>query len=214
MARNDKSTTITASSEFGVAPLEAARHSATQTSSQMTEDAGLLRSQVRQLSDDTQGLHRDSQLQEWTTRSSQRGKTAPLALLTHLSELGFSWRDIARMLGVSVAAIQKWRQGAGIGGENRRLLANLVAACDLIATHYFVDEIASWFEMPLVRSIPVTPIELYAGEQYQLLFDYASGHTDPEAVLSQLDPNWRQTYASEFEVFRAEDGQMSIRTKG
>jgi hypothetical protein len=203
----------TAEAEVGVPQLEAAQRSATQTSAQLTEEVGSLRRQVRQLSDDTQGLHLDTQLHEWNDRAMRRGKEAPLALLAHLSQLGFSWRDIARMVRVSVPAVQKWRRGAKVTGDNRRMLANLVAACDLITEDYLVSEVASWFEMPLVTGIPVTPIDLYAQEQYQLLFDYASSHLETESVLNQLDPDWRQRYASDFEAFEAEDGQMSIRTK-
>ncbi|MFC6239680.1 hypothetical protein [Longivirga aurantiaca] len=204
----------TAESQLGVPRLEAAQRSSTQTSTQLTEKAGFLRHQVRQLSDDTQGLHLDTQLNEWTDRAMRRGKEAPLELLGHLSDLGFSWRDIARMVRVSVPSVQKWRRGGKVTGDNRRMLANLVAACDLITEDYLVSEVASWFEMPLVTGIPVTPVDLYAQEQYQLLFDYAGNHTDTETVLNQLNPDWRQQYSSDFEVFAAEDGQLSIRTKG
>ena len=208
------SNTATAEAQLGVPRLEAAQHSTTQTSTQLTEEVGFLRSQVRQLSDDTQGLHLDTQLKEWSDRAMRRGKESPLDLLAHLSQLGFSWRDIARMVRVSVPAVQKWRRGAKVTGDNRRMLANLVAACDQISEDYLVYEVVSWFEMPLGNGIPVTPIDLYSQEQYQLLFDYASGHLDTESVLNQLDPEWRQRYASQFEVFEAEDGQLSIRTKG
>jgi hypothetical protein len=118
------------------------------------------------------------------------------------------------MVRVSVPSVQKWRRGGKVTGDNRRMLANLVAACDLITEDYLVSEVASWFEMPLVTGIPVTPVDLYAQEQYQLLFDYAGNHTDTETVLNQLNPDWRQQYSSDFEVFAAEDGQLSIRTKG
>ena len=56
----------TAESQLGVPRLEAAQRSSTQTSTQLTEKAGFLRHQVRQLSDDTQGLHLDTQLNERT----------------------------------------------------------------------------------------------------------------------------------------------------
>lgn len=211
----DTSTPVaTAEFELGTPRLEASQRSATQPSTQLVEHAGFLRSRAQQLSADTQGLHRDTQLNEWSDRAMARGKDAPLDLLSTLADLGFSWRAIARMLNVSVPAVQKWRQGAKVSGENRRLLANLVAACDLVAEHYLVNDVASWFEMPLLTDVPITPIDLYAAGRYQLLFEYASGHTDTESLLTQLDPDWRETYRSGFEVFRAEDGQLSIRSKG
>lgn len=214
MTPDSSAPAATAAFELGTPRLEAAQRSSTKPSTQLVEDAGFLRSRVQQLDADTQGLHRDTQLHEWSDRALVLGKVAPLELLGTLADLGFSWRSIARMLGVSVPAIQKWRQGARVSGENRRLLANLVAACDMISEHYLVNDVASWFEMPLLHDVPVTPIDLYADGRYQLLFEYVSGHTDTESLLTQLDPAWRESYRSDFEVFRGEDGQLSLRSKG
>lgn len=215
MATDGGHALVTAEPELGLPVLETDRMSVTQPSSRvLTEEAGFLRSGARQLNADTQRLHNDTQLHEWTSRASARGKEAPLDLLMHLSDLGFSWRDIARMLGVSVPAIQKWRKGARLTGESRRALANLVAACDLIQDDYSVSEVASWFEMPLLADVPVTPIDLYASGHFSALFDYAGDHADTETILAMLDPDWKLTYHSDFEVFRAEDGNLSIRSKG
>jgi transcriptional regulator with XRE-family HTH domain len=145
--------------------------------------------------------------------TADRGKASITEMLAELADLGFAWRDIARLVGVTVAAVQKWRRGEGATGESRRRVASLLAACDLIAEHYEVREIASWFEMPLVGEAPVTPIDLYVEERVDLVFDYASGHADPEQILSDFDPRWRERYRSDFEVFRAADGQLSIRPK-
>jgi len=203
----------TAELQLGTPRLEASQHSSTHPSTPLIEDAGFLWRRVQQFNADTQGLHRNTQLHEWNDRALARGKDAPLDLLATLADLGFSWRAIARMLNVSVPAVQKWRQGAKVSGENRRLLANLVGACDLISEHYLVSDVASWFEMPILTEVPITPIDLYATGRYQLLFEYASGHTDTESLLSHLDPDWRESYRSDFEVFRAEDDQLSIRPK-
>ena len=77
-----------------------------------------------------------------------------------------------------------------------------------------VDEIASWFEMPLTAAAPVTPIALYAANRADLVFELASGHVDPEALLTEFDPDWRERYQSDFEVFVAGDGNRSVRMKG
>ncbi len=73
-----------------------------------------------------------------------------------LAHLGLRGADIAQWLACSVPAVQKWRRGEKASGDSRSNLASLLAACDLITEHYLVSEIASWFEMPLVRGIPVT----------------------------------------------------------
>lgn len=160
------------------------------------------------------GVHKRTHEDEWRTAAAERGKASVTSMLTELADLGFAWRDIARMVGVSVPAVQKWRKGEKASGDSRIRIASLLAACDLITSHYMVDEIASWFEMPLSSSAPVTPIVLYAANRADLVFEFASGHADPEALLSEFDPDWRERYRSDFEVFEAGDGNRSIRMKG
>jgi hypothetical protein len=151
---------------------------------------------------------------EWTVSIAHYGRSSARDLLQELADLGFAWRDVARLVGVSVPAVQKWRRGDGITGVNRLEVASLVAAFDLVAEHYGVQKVASWFEVPLLVGVPVTPIVLWAGGRPDLVFDYASGHTpDPEQILTSWDPQWRERYRSGFEVFRADDGQLSIRPK-
>jgi hypothetical protein len=179
----------------------------------ITEDIGAIRQQTRNLHEATGELHQRSQYLEWTTRTTQRGRSSTEELLEELADLGFAWRDIARLVGVSVPAIQKWRRGEGTTGDNRRKVASLVAACDLVAEHYGIQDVASWFEMPLLDGVPVTPIELWARGRPDLVFDYASGHGDSEQILTSSDPQWRERYRSDFEVFRSDDGQLSIRPK-
>lgn len=68
--------------------------------------------------------------------------------------------------------------------------------------------------MPLSPSAPVTPITLYTADRADLVFEFASGHADPEALLSEFDPDWRERYRSDFEMFEADDGDRSIRMRG
>ncbi|WP_221739756.1 hypothetical protein [Arachnia propionica] len=180
----------------------------------LTTKAGGIRSMARALHDDADDLHKRTHEDEWRTAAAERGKASVTSMLTELADLGFAWRDIARMVGVSVPAVQKWRKGERASGDSRFRIASLLAACDLITKHYMVDEIASWFEMPLSWSAPVTPITLYSADRADLVFEFASGHADPEALLSEFDPDWRERYRSDFEVFDAGDGQRSIRMKG
>lgn len=184
------------------------------SAAEMTENVGALRGEARLLNEDITQFHQDTWAEEWRTRTAARSKGAVRDLLAELSELGFAWRDVARLLSVSVAAVQKWRKGDTVAGENRYKIAALLAACDLIADHYAVQEIGSWFETPLLGGVPVTPMDLYAtAAQRSLVFEFACGHTDPEAVLTSFDPTWRERYRSDFEVFVAADGERSIRLK-
>lgn len=184
------------------------------TASRLATTVGGNRGVARALHENYDDLHKRIHDVEWRTAAAERAKASVTLMLSELADLGFAWRDIARLVGVSVPAVQKWRKGERASGDSRMRIASLLAACDLIVDHYVVDEIASWFEMPLSSSVPVTPIALYAANRADLVFEFASGHTDPEALLSEFDPHWRERYRSDFEVFEASDGNRSIRMKG
>lgn len=179
----------------------------------LTIEAGAVRSMARSLKSDADDLHKRTLEEEWRTTTAERRKASVTSILVELADLGFAWRDIARMVGVSVPAVQKWRKGERASGDSRMRIASLLAACDLITSHYMVEEVASWFETPLSSAAPVTPIALYAASRPDLVFELASGHVDPEVLLSEFDPDWREQYRSDFEVFEAGDGNHSIRMK-
>ncbi|WP_278801919.1 hypothetical protein [Bifidobacterium pullorum] len=179
----------------------------------LTDEIGGGRSMARAVEAEYGDLHRRSFDLEWRKKTVEMGKKSVKTLLEALSGLGFSWRDIARMVHVSVPAIRKWRQGGTASGDNRRSLAGLLAACDLIMSHFQVDEIASWFEMPLPGA-PVTPVDLYSADRTDLVFDYASEQADPERLMDEFDPQWRERYRSDFDVVTASDGNYSIVRKG
>jgi len=92
---------------------------------------------------DLDDLHQRSHEVEWRTLAADRARSSTTALLDELAAMGFAWRDVARLVGVSVPAVQKWRRGEGATGENRARLASLLAACDLIAAHYLVEDLAT-----------------------------------------------------------------------
>jgi hypothetical protein len=179
----------------------------------LTEEFGYIHQLVRNLHEATGELHQQSRYAEWNSRTNTRGRASTQEMLDELADLGFAWRDIAKLVDVSVAAIQKWRRGEGTTGENRQKVASLLAACDLVCEHYGIREVASWFEMPLQLGVPVTPVDLWACGRSDLVLDLASGHTDSEQILTNWDPRWRDRRRSDFEVFRAADGQRSIRPK-
>lgn len=183
-------------------------------SAQLTEAVGGNRAVVRGLQEHIDGIHKKTHDVEWRVITAEKAKASVATLLGQLADLGFAWRDVARLVQVSVPAVQKWRKGGKASGDSRQRLASLLAACELITNHYLVEEIASWFEMPLSSAAPVTPVDLYAVDRADLVFELASGQSDPEALLTEFDPGWRERYRSDFEVFEAGDGKRSIRMRG
>lgn len=200
----------TAGGQVTPAPAVPATRTATKV---LTADIGWNRDRARFLHQDLDDLHRRSHLVEWRTRAAERARSSTGVLLEELAEMGFAWRDIARLVGVTVPAVQKWRRGESATGENRARLASLLAACDLIGEHYMIEDLATWFEVPLVVGVPLSPLDLYAAQRVDLVFEHAVGNSDPAQLLTAFDPDWREDYKSDFEAFRAPDGALSLRPR-
>ncbi len=178
-----------------------------------TEDFIELRNRVGQLSAEIGEKHQDSYEHEWQVLTQQRVTSRPTKLLSDLADLGFSWRDIARMVGVSVPAVQKWRRGENVTGPNRHKLARLLAACDFIVAHFHAEDVGQWFETPIVNSAPTTPIDIWADQKELLVLEYATQALTPEQTMDSFRQNWREQFRSNWETFEAEDGNLSIRAK-
>ncbi|MEL0625389.1 hypothetical protein V6245_00375 [Salinibacterium amurskyense] len=178
-----------------------------------TADARELVSRVIGLNTDIRNTHSDALEHELGVRVQQQVKASPQTMLQTLGDRGFSWRAIAQLVNVSVPALQKWRKGEGVSGENRRKLASLLAGINIIASQFTVQEIESWFETPLVDDFPITPISIWSSGDYTLVLRYASEELTAEAALDVFDSAWRTKWDSGFESSIAEDGHVSLGMK-
>lgn len=193
----------------------------TQTSARTASDAatrtdrsGVLRNIASYVKDLAAENHQTDYMLQVRFRTSELVGAGGQTLLNALADMGFAWRDIARMVGVSVPAIQKWRRGEGLTGENARKLARLVAACEVIQKfNSTLTDVALWFEAPIVDEAPVTPIDLWATGNQQLVFEHARLDVDPLTTMDSFDPSWRDSYRSAFETVRSGDGDLSIRMR-
>ena len=77
----------------------------TRTAAELTDAAGFQRRRVRALQEETKDLHQNSLMSEWRIRTAERAKKSFEQMLEELADMGFSWRDLGRMLRVSVPAI-------------------------------------------------------------------------------------------------------------
>jgi transcriptional regulator with XRE-family HTH domain len=181
--------------------------------SQLTDQAGFMRSQARVLQEGIDDFHRQIRAL-LLARRTERVKETSVQLLEDLSNLGFAWRHIATMIGVSVPAVQKWRRGERMARETFERLALLLSICDLLRDSFFIPDPASWFEVRVMPEVPVRPMDLFAAGHDALLLDWASGHEKvPERILDKAEPGWREHYATDFEVFEADDGELALRLK-
>ena len=193
----------------------------TRTIADLVEQVGYLKNRTRILVADsndvhssTDELHLETLDQLLRTTANQLVRKDLPTLLTELSDNGLSWRDLARIVGVSVPALRKWRNDESCSGENRLRVARIAAFCDIIRDQYFIDDDASWLEVPLHVAAPVTGVDLLVDDRFDLAFKLAGDEgTDPESILDQYQPDWRERYTSPIEVFVAEDGLPGLRPR-
>ncbi|HEY3866179.1 MAG TPA: hypothetical protein VGL54_08855 [Solirubrobacteraceae bacterium] len=125
---------------------------------------------------------------------------------------GLAWQTIATMLGVTSAAIRKWRRGGSVAPENRAKLATLVAFFEQIEEP--IADLGSWVEMCVREDTTLTPAEIYrAGPQARwLLIEWTSGNIDTVTMLNRFDDSWRENYARDpnFRVGVGPDGERAI----
>jgi len=193
----------------------------TRTIADLVQHVGFLKNRTRVLVADSNDvhhsadeLHAESLDQLLRTTTAQHAREPLAEMLEGLSDSGFSWREIARLAGVSVPAVRKWRQGESASGENRHRIARVTAFCEIVGEQYLIDDVASWLETPFHTEAPVTGLDLLTNDRFDLAMRLAGDDgVDPESILEQFEPDWRERYATSVEVFVAPDGQPGLRLR-
>jgi transcriptional regulator with XRE-family HTH domain len=178
----------------------------------LVEEAGFLRDVTRHLSNETADYHDRAIGVQLEARTDEAAKRSLPELLTELADKGFAWRDIARLVGVTVPALRKWRNGEPATGVHRRAVARLLAFVDVLRSDHLVQDPPSWMEMPLGESTK-TGLDLYASGHAKLLLVHAAGHLSSDELLDRVAPDWRQAVDDRFEIGTATDGETFIRLK-
>jgi DNA-binding transcriptional regulator YiaG len=173
-----------------------------------------LRDQVTDLHERVTDLHEDEQSSTLHARASQLAQSDPTDLLATLrGEWGLSWESLAHMLGVSSAAIRKWRRGAAISTENQHHLARVIAFCEMLGdADPRISDPAQWLEEPFIGDVTVRACDLYAAGLLSPLLSVAAGRMTRKALLDQFDPAWREHYGADdgWSVERGGDGAPLI----
>ena len=126
------------------------------------------------------------------------------------TEFGLAWVDLAKMVGVSVPAIRKWRLDGGVGPENHRRLAEVSAFLRALREYASVQDPAAWISQRMLPGHTVTVRHLYSADRAGLLLDYASGGVSATDVLERTEPAWRVTYATDDDVVIFSDGVPAL----
>lgn len=156
-----------------------------------------------------------------TLRSLLRHKTedrARLGLVQLLTELtagyGLGWSDIARLVGVSVPAVRKWRRGGDITTSRYQSISRLAAFLDLLEEEEIRDP-ATWLNLPLddlgeeITSGAVTKKDIYVTGGVIDLLAFAKRYISHDELLSRITTRAR-TGAFSNRVIKAPDGNLSV----
>lgn len=179
---------------------------------ELADRTGSLRSATRMLVEDVAEVHDGVLEVQLESRTDEAAKRAVPDLLDELADLGFSWREIARAVGVTIPAVRKWRTGGSATGSNRRVIARLLAFVDVLSADHLVDDVPSWMEMP-IGGTPLNGIDAYCAGEERMLLLHAAGHVSSEQLLDRLDPSWRSKQDDRFEIVTADDGEPMIRMR-
>ena len=172
-----------------------------------------LKDRARFLFDDVSDLHERSLAVQLEARTAEVAKRSVRDMLTDLAALGFAWRDIARLVGVTVPALRKWRNGEATSGRNRLEVARLLAFVNVLQTEHVIHEIASWMEMPIGNSM-LTGIDVYSQGLVLPLLLYGTDHMTAAELIRLADPKAEYRPDNRFEVVTAADGQPVVRVRG
>lgn len=146
-------------------------------------------------------------------------------LLTELRSFGLLWSSVAQVVGVSDAAVRKWRNGGAIEQRHKRRLARLAALGRLHHAYAMPTSstgFAEWLDTPIIPSFSATPLDLVAlnrerdSAALQLLLDWMLEHSDREHGEVLLDrylgEAWREQAQDEqrFRIVRSADGDQIL----
>jgi len=179
----------------------------------LTAQGGHVRNVTAAIRNDVADVHHQGFRIQLDAHTARLTPLALTDLLDSLNQLGFGWRDVARMIGVSVPALRRWRHGEMPTADHRRRVAELVALIEILTADHLVSEVAAWMEVPITSEVPDTPMDLYARGHVQTVFELATRHLGPEQALNQVEPGWRERIDHKYEVFLAADGQPAIRPR-
>ncbi|MGC5172085.1 hypothetical protein ACLQ2Q_15690 [Microbacterium sp. DT81.1] len=185
----------------------------TRRSAYFVDQTGVLHRQVRDLHENSASLRRDALVEDLDARQQEAAARDGVELLSVLSDSGLAWRDVAKLAGVTVPAVQKWRRGEGMSGARRLALARVVAMLDILGEN-FVSYPASWLEMPVKNEVAISRLQLLAQGRFDLVLLLIADDTAPavevDRVLDEYDPDWGSTLVDDqFESFLASDGVVS-----
>lgn len=126
------------------------------------------------------------------------------SLLSELRAHGLLWSSVAQIVGVTDAAIRKWRRGEAIERDHRTRLCRLLALSrlyDVYAAPATSSAFGEWLATPIIPRFSATPLQVLAlnrdvdTHELQPLLDwmlsYRDGARSEELLDRYLGEGWR-----------------------
>lgn len=168
------------------------------------------RNKVRDLARTVRATHRSALSAQMEYRARSFCRRPVSEVLDELAGMGLAWRDIARVVGVSVPAVRRWRQGESAKPEHRQAVARFAALVGTLGDSGVAD-VATWLEVPIDPGAPITGLDLASERKYEDLCELAEDQVTGADLLDEQSPDWRNRYRREYELFRATDGELGLR---
>ncbi len=154
---------------------------------------------------------RAPQLPALSLLTNKKAQDGSEALLEELAvDRGLGWTDIARLCGVSISAVRKWRSGGALAPERLRSLSKLAAFLDLVSGVGPTGDPVGWLMMPLVEQHTVTAADLYRAGLEEDILEHVQGHLSVDELLDRWSSSWRTDTRSDWMVVDRPDGERVI----
>lgn len=153
------------------------------------------------------------------------GEASAADMLSELRSSGLLWSVVARYVGVSDAALRKWRRGGSIDVEHRRRLARLTALARLFSSYAINTSsagFAEWLDLRIIPNFSATPLDLLRLHRHgpasslQPLLDWMLEQPDGEHAEDLLDrylsDDWRDDRDEEqrYRIVRDKNGDRLL----
>ncbi|WP_420445873.1 helix-turn-helix domain-containing protein [Candidatus Poriferisodalis sp.] len=143
-----------------------------------------------------------------TNKKAQGGSES---LLEELAvDRGLGWTDVARLCGVSISAVRKWRSGGALAPERLRSLSKLAAFLEILSEVGPIDDPVGWLMMPLVEQHTITAAGIYRAGHDEDILEHAQGNLTVEELLDRWNSTWRTDTRSDWMVVERPDGERVI----
>lgn len=192
------------------------------TTPQIREDVFELRAQTAEvrrqaasIASRADDLHDRVQEFDLDDRAAALAQNEPAVLLSLVGEeLGMPWSTVAELVGVSPAAVRKWRKGGSLTPETRARLARLVAFCQVLReVEPRIADVVLWLQTPVISgSTTITPADLFARGSDVALLNRATRRVTAEQLLDSEVADWRVSTRPDtrHRVVEAPDGVLAI----